>query len=726
MKRLCKQCCLFFVLSLCLSPVFTHIPPSYNETLVGTDKGLFALSSLASVPLWTHGAVDKILYSNGWFFLTSKGVVFSSDLKTFELRNNGLPVNTIKEYENGKKTFVHEVRPLKDLELLNGSTQVLVTLTKNEVFITKDAGLHWASLGFNSKTAGAKAVCAAMLDEKTPSGSKKVLTVFLSHPLFGLSYIHPDAPGAKWIDLTAGFELMPSLTNIDEISDITALSVRNQNGEETTEIYATQTFLPRLYRLDWKNKRGITIAKGTEPADTWDSLSAVGKRLAFMSMEGIIVYDTASDTVVPQTGGMEKIMRLLNGIQNEVRCGWFPSWLTGLDAPLSLSELWLAKAAYIHSDYASQIGGKKSIYVPAGQVRTQEGIDKFANIIESNKLNSLVIDMKDDYGLLRYRSSDEFVLQKATESMYALDIDGFIKTFKEKNVYLIARIVVFKDRNLYRYAGGKYAVWDSRKKAPWLGIKGVEEVVDENGAVTGTQNAFYDEHWVDPYSEEVWEYNAAIAKELIHKGFDEIQFDYIRFPTDGKNIADASYRWKDKGMDMESALISFLSYVRKNIRAPIGIDIYGANGWYRSSARTGQDVELMSPYVDVICPMLYPSHFEQSFLAYEPIAERPYRIYFYGAYRNTVIARRRVLVRPWVQAFYLNVSFDRKFYNKDYVLREIFGVRDSVDNGYMYWNNSGRYVDIDTDIGSMQDGAAYPWEKAERDAGLRKPALSGF
>lgn len=66
-------------------------------------------------------------------------------------------------------------------------------------------------------------------------------------------------------------------------------------------------------------------------------------------------------------------------------------------------------------------------------------------------------------------------------------------------------------------------------------------------------------------------------------------------------------------MDKESALVSFLAYARDNINAPIGIDIYGANGWYRSGTRTGQDVELMSDYVDVICPMFYPSHFEQDF-----------------------------------------------------------------------------------------------------------------
>ena len=175
-------------------------------------------------------------------------------------------------------------------------------------------------------------------------------------------------------------------------------------------------------------------------------------------------------------------------------------------------------------------------------------------------------------------------------------------------------------------------------------------------------------------------------------------------------------------MDKESALISFLSYARENIQAPIGIDIYGANGWYRSGTRTGQDVELLSEYVDVICPMFYPSHFEQPFLAHAPAAERPYRIYFYGTYRNSVIARNKSVIRPWAQAFYLGVSYDKRYYDSDYVQRQIFGVRDAANHGYMYWNNIGRYDDIRPDVGEADP---YPWGASEADASLRKPALTG-
>jgi hypothetical protein len=105
-------------------------------------------------------------------------------------------------------------------------------------------------------------------------------------------------------------------------------------------------------------------------------------------------------------------------------------------------------------------------------------------------------------------------------------------------------------------------------------------------------------------------------------------------------------------------------------------------------------VELLAPYVDVICPMYYPSHFEQDFLAQSPAELRPYRIYRQGIKRTALIARNQIVVRPYVQAFYLNVAYDRTYYNTDYVRREIEGVRNAGNFGFTYWNNSGRYDDI--------------------------------
>jgi hypothetical protein len=92
--------------------------------------------------------------------------------------------------------------------------------------------------------------------------------------------------------------------------------------------------------------------------------------------------------------------------------------------------------------------------------------------------------------------------------------------------------------------------------------------------------------------------------------------------------------------------------------------------------------------------MLYPSHFEQTFLAQAPAELRPYRIYRIGTLRTTYIARKKAAVRPYVQAFYLNVSYDKAYYDLDYVRREVEGVRDATNLGLTFWNNAGRYDDV--------------------------------
>jgi len=334
----------------------------------------------------------------------------------------------------------------------------------------------------------------------------------------------------------------------------------------------------------------------------------------------------------------------------------------------------------------------------------------YLDLIENRKLNMVVIDMKDDYGRLRFTPENPSITNLG-RVFRPVDLEVFLATMKERGIYTVARIVVFKDPEAARKNGEKYAVWDQRTNKSWAGYYDIRrrktpddenetnsspltEILPDNDPNYEILRTWYDEKWVDPYSEEIWDYNASVAEELSKRGFDEIQFDYIRFPTDGVNLADARYRWQEANMDMDSAILSFLRHVRSRVTAPISVDIYGANGWYRTGARTGQEVEIWAPWVDVICPMYYPSHFEQNFLAQDPPELRPFRIFSQGTRRTNIIARGQVVVRPWAQAFYLNVSYDRRYYNADYVRMQLEAVRSVGNGGLTYWNNSGRYEDI--------------------------------
>ena len=691
-----------------------EIKSEYDGTLLAAETGLYQVKEGMLWPLWTKGSVSRIVKGKSWFFLTSEGVIKSDDLINFEDISESLPHLTIKRYKDGVKSFENQAAALKDLKMHPQNPDVLVTMTRDEVFITRDGGKKWWSLGFCARTNGAKSIAVANMKD---SDGVERLTVFISHPLYGLSYIQPDRKNASWIDITAGFEKLPTMSDPDEIADIVPVCYVDETGNTTTEVYLSQSYIPNIYKLDWNAKKAIKIGEknagsngvggnsGVE-LDTIDSLFVDGNTLYFVCRNGFSSFNlgTRQFDGAPEEAELWETLSRLSG--RRALCLYIPKGVTKFSKPVTLNEMWLFDMEKPQTLYADVAMDKRGLYIPAGQNNPGSQLQGFIDTAKANGLNTVIVDMKDDYGLLRYKTDNEKVLQKATISSYAIDIEKFIKQCKENGIYLVARIVVFKDRNLWRYDGNKYAIVDYATGEPWRGIRSYDYETDEDGNVLSkTATNYYDENWVDPYCEEVWEYNIDIAKDLVSKGFDEIQFDYIRFPTDGLNLDRVKYRWRDTGMDKESALISFLSYARTNIDAPIGIDIYGQNGWYRSGTRTGQDVELLSPYVDVICPMFYPSHFEQYFLAQTPAVERPYRIYYYGCYRNTVIARNKVIVRPWVQAFYLAVSYDKTYYDKDYVKREIFGVRDAIDRGYMYWNNSGKYDYISPDPGD----AEYPY-----------------
>lgn len=708
--------------------------PEIEPLVIGCDDGLYKLLASGSrQPLWTGGSVSQILKTaNFWYLLSDRGVIKSADLTSFQECNEGLPFLTVKSYDGTAKTLNRQVQILKDISADPFDENILVTATKDAVYLSRNGGASWKSIGSTSRyTPGIKAVaCTSMkIHNKAGEVTGSELVVFMAHSIYGFSYYRADAARPAWIDVSAGLAIMPSQTQTDELSDILPVVVKDADGKLYTDIYLANSYLPNVYRFDWESKRAVTVYKGKEAADTIDGLCQAGGQLVFSTVGDVASLSLDSGSLADMPAASRTWLSLLRS-GSRPNAAYVPASASGFGTALQLSELWLLHPDKAQTEYGVTADGKKALYASAYQLRNATGIEKYKKLAKNNGLNAIVVDMKDDYGLLRFQPESELLKAKGSVTMYKIDVENFVSEMKKEGIYLIARIVVFKDKNLAGYGGGKYAAWDWRNKKPWVGVRGEEDVVDEQGNVMldGDGNplpkktVYYDENWVDPYSEEVWQYNIEIARELVSRGFDEIQFDYIRFPTDGKNMGDISFRWRDEGMDKESALLSFLRYARANIQAPIGIDIYGANGWYRSGTRTGQDVELFCNYVDVVCPMFYPSHFEQNFMEYKPVKERPYRIYFFGSFRNTVAARNRMIVRPWVQAFYMGVRYDRQHYDKDYVRREIYGVRDALNRGYMYWNNSGGdYADISPDIA---DDELSPWYADEAALQTRLPAFS--
>jgi len=678
--------------------------------LYGTRTGLFrAASSGPSQRLWGPGEVKRILRTaQGWYFLTSEGIIHSSDLVSFETRNRGLPTKTLKTFRGDVVAYETEVQDIKDIEADPEDPRLMVVCTKDDVYLSRDAGTTWAR--FPSPVpdiSGLKAVAVY----RDPA-----LTILASHPIKGLFRLRPDSAAPAWASFNAGLETGSGSSFPDELADIKIAPARG--GGRASGIAAVPwvsgSFRRHVYAWDMTHGAFTRVLADNAPFGMAESLCPVPGGMGLVTDVGIgllVLTSAPLSSVAPWAEADQVLGRLRREAGKELESAWFE----GSDGTwISLNELWLLDRSF-SGPRAVQAAGRVGIYLPTGFINTK--LDDYAALLAEKGLNMLTVDLKDDFGKLRYQPRSEFVKSIGKVSA-PIDLEYFTRSMKARGIYLVARIVVFKDKVAYENGQGRYAVWDAKAKQPWRGYFTRQREVEAAspaplptppsaaGQIRGPSPSaqprtrtesyrdYMEEYWVDPYCEWIWKYNVEIAREVLEGGFDEVQFDYIRFPTDGENLTDASYRFKGPGMDRESALMSFLAYARETIDAPISADIYGANGWYRTGVRTGQDVELLQRYVDAVCPMFYPSHFEQDFLAHAPAEERPYRIYYLGSMRNTYIGRYRLVVRPYVQAFKMGVKYDKAFYGLDYVLREVAGVRDSAGSGMTFWNSAGRYDDV--------------------------------
>jgi hypothetical protein len=316
------------------------------------------------------------------------------------------------------------------------------------------------------------------------------------------------------------------------------------------------------------------------------------------------------------------------------------------------------------------------------------------DFLKAQGLNSIVLDFKDDDGYLTYDTKlEEPIRIGAVQKRFA--IADIVQTAHANGLYLIGRIVVFRDKQLYKADSSTYAAWDKAAKGPWRYLK---KSVDD---LTGEETVFQGEYWVDPYSEHVWDYNIDIARELQDAGVDEIQFDYIRFPSDG-DIGGITWRYRKPGMGKMEALESFLAKAREYLAIPISTDVYGYCGWARISNWVAQNIEMYSRYVDVIQPMFYPSHFPRDFLGTMDYLPRAKYIYEEGTKRSAYIVEGRSVIRPYVQAFRIGAetSFAPPVYST-YLLNEVHGTLEGAGSGFTLWNASNDYYMVTVPLGPI-------------------------
>lgn len=339
----------------------------------------------------------------------------------------------------------------------------------------------------------------------------------------------------------------------------------------------------------------------------------------------------------------------------------------------------------------------KGIYV-TGPVAGTERMDELIALVEKTELNTMVIDIKNDEGKVTYKMQSERVLEVESGVRYIQDIDALMEKLRGRDIYLIARIVAFKDPYL-------------AEKKPELSLK------TQDGSVYRDRNG---EAWVNPYQKEVWDYLVEIGTQAAELGFDEIQFDYIRFSTDGETEK-IDYGPEAETKTKQEVISEFTEYAYETL-TPLGVavsaDVFGTIIDSEQDAEiVGQNYQEMASHLDYICPMVYPSHYRNGVYGIEVPDKAPYDTVYQAmkvsrekleeasqpkvqresgpaakADADTEKESKIAGVRVWLQDFTASWLRDYLSYGAEEVRAQIQAVYDAGYEEWILWNAKMNYT----------------------------------
>jgi len=294
-------------------------------------------------------------------------------------------------------------------------------------------------------------------------------------------------------------------------------------------------------------------------------------------------------------------------------------------------------------------------------------LKEILDIIDTTEINSIVVDVKSEYGSTSYKTSFEKANgYGAHKDRTNRDIEHFIKLMKSRNIYTIARIVTFKDE-LQASNNPEYAIKKSDGTL-WRNHDGMA--------------------WVDPFDKRAHEYTVSIAEDAARVGFDEINFDYIRFPAkEGLSFSKESTQ-----QSRVEAISGFLELAQNRLRKYgvfISVDTYGNICWEDNDMGIGQMIEPLARYADYIAPMLYPSGFSKGSFGLENPSDHPHAV-IYRSLKNIEGQIESKRLRPWLQSFkdYAHRKIEYSYFE---INEQIRAAKEINTSGWMLWSPSSRY-----------------------------------
>lgn len=251
----------------------------------------------------------------------------------------------------------------------------------------------------------------------------------------------------------------------------------------------------------------------------------------------------------------------------------------------------------------------KAVYATGYSAGNNKKLAYLLDLMSTTELNAIVIDIKDFSGIVTYNTDIKAIEAAKAEEKRIPRVNALIKKLHDQGIYVIGRIAVFEDQKL-------------PLSRPDLALKS-----KATGDLWTTKKGLY---WLDTASEDVWDYNIALAQDILDRGFDEVNFDYIRFASDG-NLGDIQYPVWDGKTSRRNVIKGFYKYVREKLpEAKLSADLFGMVTTNNDDLGIGQVIEDALPYFDAVAPMVYPSHYISGFLNIKNPAQFPYEVVKYS------------------------------------------------------------------------------------------------
>ena len=320
-------------------------------------------------------------------------------------------------------------------------------------------------------------------------------------------------------------------------------------------------------------------------------------------------------------------------------------------------------------------GGVKAIYLTGWTAGGSKHFQNLIGLVDRTTINAMVIDVKDD-GDVTYQADVPLAKELAGKmdgNMKQIrNIDRVLETLKKHEIFPIARLTCFRDSPLgnahpelaVHDKSGK--VWHDRKRHAWL----------------------------NPYKKENWDYNVDLALDALKHGFKEIQFDYVRFPTDGK-MSDMVFPGEPKDGMREDQIAAFLKYAHEKIHAAGGwfsADVFGLTSMVKNDEGIGQKFVKVVQNVDYLCPMVYPSHYAKGEYHIPNPNTEPYKIIHLSvgdAQKRLATVKTTCKLRPWIQDF----SLYGVHYGPAQVKAQIKALEDLGIHEYLLWNAGNHFTE---------------------------------